>query len=383
MSPSDSESPTSDLRPESRESAAPESNPNVVVAMSGGVDSSVAAALCLAAGHDVSGVMLKLWSEAGSDAPNRCCSPESVADAQAVARKLGIPFALLDMEAAFRDLVVDRFIEELAAGRTPNPCFACNREVRFGEMLKWVVSTGGDYLATGHYARVDRAADGRYRLLRGTDSAKDQSYMLHRLGQKELARAIFPLGGLEKKEVRELARQMGLPSASRPDSVDLCWVGEDGLSGFLERHLAEGVAQRGPIVDLEGRELGEHSGLPHYTVGQRRGLGVSTGQAVYVVRLDASANRLVVGPLEAASGTTVRARRFNWVSGVAPRAELRVEAQVRYRSEAAPASLVPLGDDEALVEFDEPQWAPTPGQGLAVYVGEECLGGGTIWTEDE
>jgi tRNA-specific 2-thiouridylase len=354
----------------------------VAVAMSGGVDSSVAAALLREAGHDVVGVMLRLWAEPGAAGANKCCTLGAINDARAVADRLDIPFSVLDAGDVFERLVVDPFLADSAAGLTPNPCFGCNRRVRFRFLLEQALALGADALATGHYARVVPGLDGGLELRRGLDAAKDQSYMLHRLGQHELAHALFPVGGYRKAEVRALAARFGLPVAERADSVDLCWVGEGGVAGFLARRLPAGSAEPGPILDAEGRVLGAHAGLAFYTLGQRRGLGVALGEPVYVVERDAARNALVVGPAEALGARVVRVRALHWVSGRAPEPEtdgtIAAEAQIRYRAPAAAARLRLGADGAGVVTFDEPQRAPTPGQGLVLYRGEVVLGGGEI-----
>lgn len=345
--------------------------------MSGGVDSSVAASLCVEGGHEVFGVMLRLWSESGERYANRCCSLRAAEEAQQVADILGIEFTTLDLRVRFKELVVDAFLADAAAGDTPNPCLYCNQRVRFGELMDVVKSMGADELATGHYARIDRTPDGRHRLLRGVDSGKDQSYMLHRLGPAQLSRSRFPLGGMTKAQVRAKARELGLPVASREESTDLCWVPENGLTGFLERHLPAGAARPGTIEDVSGQAVGVHRGLPYYTVGQRHGLGIALGYPGYVVQRDYSRNVLVVGPRESLLASTIVARDWHWVSGVAPAAPIRVAAQIRYRAPASGASLETVGE-RVVVRFDKPQRAPAPGQGLVAYDGEECLGGGII-----
>lgn len=353
----------------------------VAVAMSGGVDSSVAAALLSAAGHRVFGIMLRLWAE--PDAPqaaNRCCTLGAVDDARAVADRIGIPFSVIDVRDAFKAAVVDAWLAAAAAGETPNPCFNCNRRVRFGLLLDQAVALGADALATGHYARTRRAPDGTVELLRGVDAAKDQSYVLHALDQAQLARACFPLGAMRKTEVRATAERLGLLVAHRPDSVDLCWTAPDGAAGFLGRHLPAAAMVPGEIVDLAGRRLGTHAGLPRYTIGQRRGLGVATGEPVFVVRRDAVGNALVVGPAEALGTNDVIVRGMHYSGGAAPDGPVRVTAQVRYRAKAAAATLTPLPDGGAAVRFDAPVRAPAPGQGLVAWREDDTvvLGGGTI-----
>jgi tRNA-specific 2-thiouridylase len=350
----------------------------IAVAMSGGVDSSVAAALCVAGGYRVFGIMLRLWSEPGATAANKCCTLAAMDDARAVAGVLDIPFQVLDVEAIFKRVVVDAFAQAAERGDTPNPCFTCNRRMRFGYLLDQARALGADYLATGHYARVARGPDGAFRLLRGLDPSKDQAYVLHRLDQDQLAHALFPIGGYPKTEVRALAERFGLPVASRPDSVDLCWTGPDGVPGFLSRNLPAGAAQPGPIVDLAGRELGRHRGLPYYTDGQRHGLGIAAGHPVYVVRRDAAANALIVGPAAALLARRVLVDDMHWVSGTAPDGPIRVEAQIRYRAPGVAGTLIAGAGDRAALEFDAPVRAPTVGQGLVAYAGETVLGGGRI-----
>jgi len=346
--------------------------------MSGGVDSAVAAALCARSGARVLGLMLRLWSEPEAQSGNRCCTPDAVDDARAVADLLGIPFQVFDAREVFQQHVVEPFVAASAAGSTLNPCLACNRHVRFGTLLRHAVGLGADTLATGHYARVLRDREGVWRLLRGVDPTRDQSYVLHVLGQAELARALFPVGEIAKARVRELARELGLPVAARPDSTDLCWVGDGGVDGFLERRLGAGALPPGPILDGAGRRLGTHRGLARYTVGQRRGLGLSAGRRMYVGRLDTERNALIVVPEDALGAREVRASDWHWVAGApAGPAPWRVSAQIRYRAPAAAAWLRPTADG-MLAVFDHEQRAPTPGQGLVAYAGETCLGGGLV-----
>lgn len=350
----------------------------VAVAMSGGVDSSVAAALCVAAGLRTLGIMLRLWAEPGAAGANKCCTLGAVDDARAVAESLGMPFHVLDAADPFHASVVAPFLAAAEAGDTPNPCFGCNRQVRFGFLLRQARALGADYLATGHYARVATLPDGTLGLLRGVDAAKDQSYMLHRLGQEQLAQALFPLGSLAKTTVRQLARQHGLSNAARPDSVDLCWVGPDGVAGFVGRHLPPAAMAPGPIVDPAGRTLGRHAGLPRYTRGQRRGLGIAAGMPLYVTGKDAARNVLIVGPAASLAVDVVQATDWHWIAGAAPETPLAVTAQARYRAPAAPGTLTALGDSEVVIRFAAPQRAPAPGQGLVAWRQDLCLGGGRI-----
>lgn len=357
---------------------------HVVVAMSGGVDSSVAAALLVEAGYRVTGVMMRLWAEDLSDpaAPgtaevkNRCCTDEAVNEARQVASLLGIPFHLVDYEDAFKACVVDYFVAEYSRGRTPNPCLACNRHLRFGRLLEHAQVLGADCLATGHYARVDRA-DGRYRLRMGVDPNKDQSYVLYVLGQEALGHVLFPLGRYTKPEVRELARRYGLPVADREESMELCFVGDDDYRGFLRRHAPQ-VVEPGPILDTAGRVIGRHRGLPFYTVGQRRGLGIAAAEPLYVIRLDVERNALVVGPAAELGRQRLTAIDVCYVAGQAPPGPVRVQAKIRYRAKLAGATWTPLEGGRAGVEFDHPLRDITPGQAVVAYQGDQVVGGGLI-----
>jgi tRNA-specific 2-thiouridylase len=349
----------------------------VAVAMSGGVDSSVAAALLREQGADVVGIMLRLWSEPGADSANKCCTLGAVDDARAVADLLDIPFTVLDASATFKSVVVDDFTSRTRAGETPNPCFKCNRSMRFGYLLDRARALGADALATGHYARTGQDESGRVTLLRGRDTRKDQSYMLHRLGQEELVRAVFPVGDLTKAEVRSQAARLGLPVASRPDSVDLCWVGAEGVGGFLGRTLPSEALKGGPIVDGADHVLGEHAGLVRYTIGQRRGLGITGPEPLYVTERDFASNRLVVGHAADLDSRLVEAKDWTWVAGVAPSGPIEVTAKVRYGAPDEPALLQADGEF-VTVTFARPVRAAAPGQGLVAYRGDTVLGGGTI-----
>lgn len=364
------------------EGAAPDgARRRAVVAMSGGVDSSVAAALAVEQGHDVVGIMLRLWSEEQEEggAPNLCCAPGAVQCAEEVARRLGIPFHLLHAGELFRRVVVEPFIAGYAAGETPNPCLACNRHVRFGHLRRHAMALGADLLVTGHYARVRGCGDdGRpYRLLRGVDSAKDQSYVLHMLDQEALQQVWFPLGELTKTHVRQMARQRGLPVADREESQDLCFLGGGDYRGFLSRHAPE-ACRPGAIVDETGRPLGMHQGLAFYTIGQRKGLGIAATQPLYVLQLDVRRNRLVVGPESALGRGELTARDVSFVDGEQPPSDVRAEVQVRHHAPARPAVVRSLGAGRARVVFDENVRDITPGQAAVFYHGDVCLGGGLI-----
>jgi tRNA-uridine 2-sulfurtransferase len=353
-------------------------NQRVVVAMSGGVDSSLAAAMLLEQGYEVIGIMLRLWAEAGP-AANRCCTPDAVADARRVADLLGIPFYVRDYKEIFKKTVVDFFTETYARGLTPNPCLLCNRQIRFGHLLDEALALDAGYLATGHYARVRRTASGEYQLLKGIDPAKDQSYVLHRLGQAQLAHALFPIGEYTKPEVRAVARARGLPVSDRPDSQDLCFLGNGDYRDFFSRH-APRVAQPGPILDTAGRKLGEHRGLPYYTVGQRKGLAIAARRPLYVLALDTTRNAVVVGMAEELGRRELTAIDVTYVGGRSPEEALPVTAKIRYKAPEAAATLMPLppAGRRVRVQFDEPLRDITPGQGVVFYQGEVVLGGGTI-----
>ncbi len=311
-------------------------------------------------------------------ATNRCCSLDAIHDARGVAEKLGIPFYVLNAEEVFEREVVRPFIATYAAGRTPNPCLICNRKIRFGFLLDYATRTlGARYLATGHYARVRRDAGDRHQLCRGADQGKDQSYVLSVLGQADLAQALFPVGAYTKPQVRELAAERGLPTAARVESQDLCFIADGDYRRFLSEYAPE-AAHPGPIVDINGRQLGVHSGLPAYTVGQRSGLGIAAAQPLYVLELDMAHNALVVGPSAELGRSWLSTGPINWIAGEPPCGAFRAEAQIRYRATPMAASITPLGDGTAEARFDEPLRDITPGQAVVFYQGEVCLGGGAI-----
>lgn len=355
--------------------------PTVVVAMSGGVDSSVAAALLVEQGYRVIGMMLRLWNEPGKECENRCCTPEAMALARRVAAKLGIPFYAIDAQERFRETVVEAFLDGYLAGETPNPCVVCNRQIRWGLLRERALTFGADYFATGHYARVERGPDGTAHLLRGLDSAKDQSYVLSVIPQEQLRQTLFPVGQYPKPEVRALAQQFDLPVAARADSQDLCFLAGGDYRDFLTRTVPQ-VVRPGPIVDTAGNALGSHQGLAFYTIGQRKGLGIASPEPLYVVRKDAAANTLVVGGVDALGGNRLRAEAINWINGV-PAGEIRVQAKIRYKARDAWATLRPDGADAAALEFDDPVRDSTPGQRVVFYQGDLCLGGGTIRPVEE
>jgi tRNA-specific 2-thiouridylase len=355
--------------------------PRVVVAMSGGVDSSVAAALLANQGYEVIGVMMRLWSEPANGAAtpaNRCCTPDQMADARRVADRLGIPFYVIDVRDHFRQSIVQFFLDEHAAGRTPNPCVECNRQIRFTYLLERALALGADYLATGHYARVRREADG-FRLLRGVDADKDQSYVLHMLGQAHLAQVLFPIGDYTKSEVRELARAYNLPVAAKQESQDLCFLKDNDYRGFLRRH-GDAEPQPGAIATADGRQLGQHAGLADYTIGQRKGLGIAAAEPLFVVGKDAAHNTLIVGPRAALARTQLTARQVSWVSAPPP-GPIAVQVKIRYKAEPLAAWVAPGPTGSAVVRLDEPAYGLTPGQAAVFYDGDVCLGGGLITDE--
>jgi tRNA-specific 2-thiouridylase len=348
-----------------------------VVAMSGGVDSSTTAALLAERGYDVSGIMMRLWAEEGQGgSTNRCCSPEAVEDARRVCQLLDIPFHLINYEREFKKEVVDLFIAEYARGRTPNPCLTCNRHIKFDLLLRRALALDAHYLATGHYARV-RQVNGRYQLLKGCDGGKDQSYVLYMLGQKELRHLLLPLGDYTKQQVRTMARQRGLPVADRAESQDLCFLADNDYRRFLQAQAPESI-RPGPIVDTAGRTIGQHKGLPFYTIGQREGLGIAAPEALYVMQIDVAGNALVVGTKSELGRRELVATEVNYVSGQTPQGPLEITAKIRYQAIEAEAVLVPFEDGRARVTFTRLQRDITPGQGVVFYQSEIVLGGGII-----
>ena len=351
----------------------------VVVAMSGGVDSSVAAALLVEAGYEVIGMMLRLWSEPGAVggvSGNRCCTPDQMADARRVANQLNIPFYVVDVQSHFRETIVQFFIDEHLAGRTPNPCVECNREIRFTFLLEHALALNAQYLATGHYART-RQVNEAYQVLKGVDEDKDQSYVLHMLNQDQLAHVLFPVGQYKKTRVRELARRFGLMVAGKQDSQDLCFLADGDYRRFLN-DFSEQAIQPGAIVSETDEELGQHAGLPFYTIGQRKRLGISAAQPLHVLHKDSNRNVLVVGPREALGQKGLIAQDLSWIAGHPPQASAPVQIKIRYTARPVPGFVNIQHDGSALVELDEPVFGVTPGQAAVFYDNEICLGGGLI-----
>jgi tRNA-specific 2-thiouridylase len=351
---------------------------HVVVAMSGGVDSSVSAAILKEQGYQVSGVSLQLYDPVAREAGCRiktCCSLDDVLDAGRVAKKLGIPFDVIDMRAEFKQLVIDYFIAEYAAGRTPNPCIRCNDLIKFDLLLQTAREMGGDLLATGHYARTAGDETGRKWLMTGLDPAKDQSYFLFTLTQEQLQRVVFPVGLLEKTTVRRLAAQYDLPVAQKHESQEICFIPDNDYVRFLEAH---GVSpDPGEIVTADGAVIGRHSGLHRHTIGQRKGLGIAWRHPLHVVALDTDLNRVVVGGRDELSRHSLTAGNATW-SSLPVSDEFRAACRIRYRHRPAPCRVVMLAADRFEVYFDTPQTSVTPGQAAVLYDGERVLGGGWI-----
>jgi tRNA-specific 2-thiouridylase len=346
--------------------------------MSGGVDSSVAAALLKQQGYEVIGMMLRLWSEPGKEESNRCCTPDSMAMARRVAAKLDIPFYVVDAKQIFRETVVQYFLDGYAAGITPNPCLLCNRQIRWTFLLEHALAIDADFMATGHYVRKRTTDDGQHELLRAVDSSKDQSYVLHVLDQEKLTKALFPVGEYPKSEIRQMAEDLNLPVYKRPDSQDLCFLAGEDYRNFIQRNAAEMLVP-GEILRRDGKSLGRHNGLANYTIGQRKGLGVSSPVALYVLGKEAATNTLIVGQADELGTLELIANEVNWPSGEAPSAPFRAEVKIRYTAREAWAQVTPLeGEKQVRVRFDAPQRDVTAGQAAVFYEGDLLLGGGII-----
>jgi tRNA-specific 2-thiouridylase len=345
--------------------------------MSGGVDSSVAAALLAGQGHDVIGLSMQLYDQSRGDIRfGSCCTLDDLYDARRVARAIGIPHYIVNFERRFEEHVISDFVREYAAGRTPIPCVHCNGDLKFASLVDRAEAFDAEAVATGHYARVEQdPSTGSYLLKRGADAGKDQSYFLFTLTQAQLARARFPVGSLDKAAVREEARRLGLAVADKHDSQEICFVAAGEHADFVGSRASIGA---GDIRSLDGRVVGRHEGVHRFTIGQRKGLGLSGGTPLYVVDIDAADRTVTVGPREALERPSFTASRVNWISGTIPSSPVRAMAQIRHRHEAAAATVVPLDATRARVDFDTPQSAITPGQAAVFYDGDTVLGGGWI-----
>lgn len=353
--------------------------PQAMIAMSGGVDSSVAAYLMQQTGYDCMGVTMKLYEneDAGVPRGHTCCALDDVEDARRVAYALGMPYYVFNYKDAFREQVMARFAAAYQRGATPNPCLDCNRYLKFGLLETRARALGCEVLATGHYARIEQLPDGRYTLRKAVDASKDQSYVLAWLTQEQLAHTRFPLGGLHKTEAREIAEAHGFCNAHKHDSQDICFVPDGDYARFMEdftgRHYPAG-----DFLDVGGKKVGTHSGAVRYTIGQRKGLGLAMGAPVYVCAKDMQANTVTVGPESELFDTIVYANEVNWIAIPELKGPLRVTARTRYHQTEQPATVYPAGPDSFRLEFDQPQRAPTPGQAVVLYQGDVVLGGGTI-----
>jgi tRNA-specific 2-thiouridylase len=349
----------------------------IVVAMSGGVDSSVAAALLREQGHDVIGLSMQLYDQRGGETFGSCCTLDDLYDARRVATAIGIPHYILNFERQFEETVISNFVREYASGRTPLPCAHCNSDLKFSTLLERAIGFGAGHVATGHYARVERREDGAWLLKRSVDRDKDQSYFLFSLTQEQLSRARFPVGDLTKPRVRDEARRLGLNVAEKPDSQEICFVPSGDYAAFVAKKHPE-VARAGAVVNTEGEKIGEHNGVHRYTVGQRKGLGIAAPAPLYVLKLEPTTRTVVVGPRDALERNTLTASGVNWIGCEPPASWIPVTAQIRHRHKPAAARVRALDDRRVELVFDTPQAAITPGQAVVFYDHDVVVGGGWI-----
>ncbi len=354
-----------------------EKKPTILVAVSGGVDSSVVAAMLAEQGYPIIGVMLHLWSEAGKECENKCCTPQSMEEARKSAKTIGYPFHVIDAAEIFRKQIVQYFLDEYRQGKTPNPCVVCNKDIKWGLLFDKLNEFGADYLATGHYVRLEKDSGSKIKVLKAKDALKDQSYVMCMLHQEQLQKTMFPLGDLLKTEVRELARKYDLPMAEKKDSQDLCFVSDDSYRDFLLRNAPD-IARPGKIMDRHGNQLGDHQGLAFYTIGQRKGIRVAAAEPLYVLEKISPENILVVGTADDLNQKTILVKDVNWISGEVPPSSFEADVKIRYKADQRQAHITPQDHQKVKIEFEQPVRDATPGQYAVFYQGDELLGGGEI-----
>lgn len=353
----------------------------VVVGMSGGVDSSVAAYLLKEQGYEVIGVTMQIWQdeeETVQEENGGCCGLSAVEDARRVAVSLDIPYYVMNFKKEFKENVMDYFVAEYLKGRTPNPCIACNRYVKWESLLKRSMEIGADYIATGHYAKITRLSNGRFAMQKSVTAAKDQTYALYNLTQHQLSHTLMPVGDYSKDEIRAIAEKIGLRTANKPDSQEICFIPDNDYAGFIDREAAGSVPPPGNFVLSDGTVIGQHRGITHYTVGQRKGLGIAMGRPVFVTEIRSDTNEVVIGSNEEVFGTTLYAENLNFMSIPDLEGEMGVTAKIRYSHRGAPCNIKRVNEDRVVCQFHEPVRAITPGQAVVFYDGDIVVGGGTI-----